>query len=194
MDNCSIQGCPNPVDCRDWCKMHVTRFYRNGDPLAVKSRMPRPPASIAQIRERFLSKIEKCGDCWIWMPGKNRYGTFHLGKAFGGHRLKPAHQASYLLHKGPIRGLHVLHQCDNDRCVNPSHLYLGTHQDNMRDRKLRQRTYRAAGELNASAKLTAAQVTEMRALRGFHILKLDASSAFRNPPLAATAMAKAGRI
>jgi hypothetical protein len=63
---------------------------------------------------------------------------------------------------GPIPpGLHVLHSCDYRRCVEITHLRLGTHADNMRDRAERGRT--AKGERMAAAKLTEAQVREIRA-------------------------------
>lgn len=165
MATCSVEGCDKPVDARGWCKKHVTRWYRTGDPLAKKPRPPSKSASVEELKARFRTKFDIRGECWIWRPGKNRYGSYHVGKHFEGRRLKPAHQASYLLHVGPTNGLHVLHKCDNDRCVNPEHLYLGTHQDNMKDRKDRGRSYRASGEANAAAKLTATNVIEMRQLR-----------------------------
>jgi hypothetical protein len=54
--------------------------------------------------------------------------------------------------------MHVLHKCDNPGCVNPEHLRLGTHQDNMRDLREKGRAYGAKGEANLSAKLNEQQV------------------------------------
>jgi hypothetical protein len=56
----------------------------------------------------------------------------------------------------------VLHRCDIPSCVNPDHLFIGTHAQNMRDRDAKGRSRGAAGELNSHAKLTRSQVADIR--------------------------------
>jgi hypothetical protein len=74
-----------------------------------------------------------------------------------------AHRASWLLLCGPIpEGMFVLHKCDVAGCVNPSHLYLGTQLENMRDRRDRNRMNSPQGERSGSAKLTEEQVKYIR--------------------------------
>ena len=88
---------------------------------------------IPSLTTRFFSKVNKQDDgCWTWTAGrtKKQYGKFSVdGKT------KQAHRVSWTLHNGDIPGrLFVLHHCDNPPCVNPEHLYLGDHKQNMRDR------------------------------------------------------------
>lgn len=80
----------------------------------------------------FWAKVEKTLTCWIWtgaVSGPMKYGALTRS---GMHFL--AHRWSWKLAFGPIPdGMHVLHNCDTPRCVNPEHLFLGTKLDNTRD-------------------------------------------------------------
>jgi len=94
--------------------------------------------------ERFLSSIDKSGNCWLWtgtMGGKkeNMYGVLKMNrKTFRSHRF------SYEYYKGKIpEGMFVCHTCDNPPCVNPDHLFIGTQSDNMRDMLTKGRTPKA---------------------------------------------------
>ncbi len=85
----------------------------------------------------YLSKIDRHGPsgCWLWTGPKsgNGYGAVSLGRGTNGPH--GAHRIAYLLWVGLIpEGLQVLHHCDTPLCVRPSHLFLGTHADNMADK------------------------------------------------------------
>ena len=101
-------------------------------------------ANHRHTEESFYAKVEKQeGGCWIWTgsTSKNGYGQL----SFGGKRTT-AHRLSYELNKGAIPdGLVVRHTCDNPPCVNPAHLIVGTHQDNMDDKAERGRQRGPAG-------------------------------------------------
>jgi hypothetical protein len=122
------------------------------------------------IAERFLSKVtpEPNTGCWLWTGALAGGGYGYLGRGGQGAGNVQAHRASWEIHNGPIPdGLWVLHRCDNRQCVSPAHLFLGTQSDNMRDMVGKGRAAsaetKARGERNAAAKLTAEQVTEIRA-------------------------------
>jgi len=116
--------------------------------------------------KRFWSKVAKSNslnDCWLWISkstfGTNRdYGKFTInGKSIG------AHKFSWILENNkqvPKKHM-VRHTCHNPKCVNPSHLIVGTHQDNMNDMVCNNR--QAKGESNGNSKLSKEQVIQIRA-------------------------------
>jgi hypothetical protein len=115
------------------------------------------------IRERFWPRVMLgfASGCWEWGASTNGkgYGQINVG---GRGRPLLAHRVSWELMNGPIPdGLLVLHKCDNPPCVNPSHLFLGTVTDNMRDCA---RKGRAAKTGTGAVKLAAADVLEIRRL------------------------------
>ena len=85
---------------------------------------------------RFWSKVKKGqpNECWEWTAsiGSRGYGRFTMKK--DGKTEQHAHRVSYILCHGSIPiGLYVLHNCDNKKCINPSHLFTGTQQINVDD-------------------------------------------------------------
>jgi hypothetical protein len=113
--------------------------------------------------ERFYRHVMPAIDgCWYWTGSYNAsgYGLFHNMTL-----LKPsvtAHRFSYQFYKGEIiNNMQVLHSCDNRKCVNPDHLFLGTNLDNVMDKMRKGRV--ANGERMKTNKLTKYQVLEIRA-------------------------------
>lgn len=116
------------------------------------------------ISERFEKNVfpEPNTGCFLWAGNQRKkqgYGGFRLlGK------MELAHRVSYALYKGPIKDKHVLHTCDNPNCVNPDHLFIGTHQDNMTDMKNKGRGVSHNGSKHYASKFTENQVKYIKYL------------------------------
>lgn len=122
----------------------------------------RNQSSKMTVEERFWEKVDRRGDdeCWEWQANKDKdgYGFFWLN----GKDVK-AHRTSWEFSNGTIEGgLHVLHECDNPGFVNPNHLFLGTHQENMDDKNNKGRGGYLKGEQNPRSKFTRLQIADIR--------------------------------
>lgn len=148
-----IRPRPNQIFCSNKCAQEPrketaeSRFWKN----VVKGEYP--------------------DDCWTWSASRIRgYGNLCINGA-----TVYAHRLSWTLHFGEIPGgLEVCHNCpggDNPSCVNPKHLFLGTHDQNMKDCKAKGRIVSRGGESQGSAKLTDEKVLEIWSLKGTMLQK-----------------------
>ena len=120
--------------------------------------MARPRIPLSEKIEKHTVRIPESG-CWIWMKSLNSggYGNTTLGR----NSSILAHRASYEEKYGKIpNGVLALHSCDIKSCVNPDHIFLGTQQDNMTDKVMKNR--QANGEKHGMSKLTREQAFEAK--------------------------------
>lgn len=116
---------------------------------------------LAKSNEIFWSRVDRTGDCWVWkLKPATKFGYCRFSKML-------AHRKAWEITHGPIpKGMQVCHHCDNPKCVRPEHLFLGTQEDNVHDMmgKGRMKPTASFGEKNHSAKITSADVNEIRKL------------------------------
>lgn len=111
--------------------------------------------------DRFMQKVEKTAECWIWTARTTRQG---YGRFFANGRNNLAHRVSYEMFVGVAGDMHVLHRCDNPSCVRPDHLFLGSNKDNVDDKVAKGRTPPAKGELNPHSRLKKEDVLKIRSM------------------------------
>lgn len=119
------------------------------------------------VIDRFSAKVDKSPDCWEWIGAITSagYGSFWLSSR---SRSISAHRLAWIIRHGSIpdgegyHGVCVLHHCDNRKCVNPSHLFLGSNQDNVRDCVMKGRLTVKRGAEHGMSKLNEDDVRKIR--------------------------------
>lgn len=123
----------------------------------MKTFLPIPKLTEKQL-SLFWSRVDKTSNCWEWTGYclKDGYGRINISNV-----AYMAHRVSYAIANGDPGELCVCHSCDNCKCVNPKHLWRGTHQENMEDRD--QKNRQARGVTQGPSELSEAQVIEILA-------------------------------
>lgn len=135
----------------------------------MSARKGRPRDEAIPLGERLLSKSipEPNSGCWLWegAPSVLGYGFVVVGSRGKDRQRMLAHRAAWLVAHGDLpSGMFVCHRCDNPACINPDHLFLGTHTDNMRDMAAKGRLVlppRPTGAEHPLSKFTDEQVREI---------------------------------
>jgi hypothetical protein len=154
-EGCTVQGCGGFIRARGLCAKHYERWrITKGYSGQI----------IVPEKERFWSKVDKSGECWVWTSATNARGYGAFASATG----TLAHRYSYEIAHGvgSAAGRLVCHSCDNPPCVNPAHLFLGTHQENFDDMATKGRaapTPGLRGSHHPQARLSESDVLSIRA-------------------------------
>jgi hypothetical protein len=140
----------------------------------------------AMLLTRFLSRADTQGmsedECWVWQGNlnSNGYGRYPVN-----NQLVLAHRVSYQYFFGEIpKGMNVCHSCDNRKCINPHHLWLGTQSENLKDAVAKNRMYRpnTNAHRNGNTKLTWPKVNEIRKMYQRGLRKKEIAQLFLVSP------------
>jgi predicted XRE-type DNA-binding protein len=160
---CAFNECERDSKSKGYCDMHYRRLLKRGNVNDYGSKK----VDLGNAIERFNKKyqIQENG-CWLWTSGTRLNGK---GVPYPRHwtddfKSIGAHRFAYELAHGAIpKGMYVCHKCDTPLCVNSDHLFVGTHNDNMRDMVQKNRSFTGRGEnKKGRAKLTNEQAKEIR--------------------------------
>lgn len=158
MATCAFPGCVGVVSAKGFCAAHRRQQKLGKDLKPLQQQFH--GLTEKERFERWYSKAPN--GCWLWLgstktrpdrPKKEWHGQWRNAEA----RIELSNRAAWRLYVGPIpQGVQVLHRCDDPRCVNPDHLFLGTQADNVADMwdKGRGRPGTPRGTGHGNAKLT----------------------------------------
>jgi hypothetical protein len=160
---CAFNECERNSKSKSYCDMHYRRLLKRGNVNDYGSKK----VDIGNATERFNKKYQvQKNSCWLWIGGTrlNSKGVAYPRHWTDDFKSIGAHRFAYELAHGAIpKGMYVCHKCDTPLCVNPDHLFVGTHHDNMRDMVVKNRSFTGRGEnKKGRAKITNQQAEEIR--------------------------------
>lgn len=122
---CEVIDCDRAIVAKRLCGRHYQRLTIHGDATAGE-----PLRIVGDDRARFMAKVDQSGDCWLWTAHVNAdgYGVFRFDGQMGG-----AHRFAWRLLVGEVPdGMELDHLCRVRHCVNPAHMEVVTHAENVR--------------------------------------------------------------
>jgi hypothetical protein len=148
MTKCIVSGCENPANSsRGMCHKHYKRWQVHGHTALTSGKGCDDPKE----RLALQSKRTESG-CLEWTGTISKSG---YGQTKWNYKFYTVHRLAWTLANGPIpKGMCVCHRCDNRKCFDVTHLFLGTHADNAADRCAKNRDWNAIGENTNTAKLS----------------------------------------
>jgi len=160
---CAFDGCERDAVSKGYCDKHYRRLLKRGDVNDHGSRKVDDGNAVERFHRKY--EIDESG-CWLWIGGTrlNSKGVPYPRHWTDDKKSIGAHRFSFELARGAIpKGMYVCHKCDTPLCVNPDHLFVGTHHDNMRDMVQKKRSFTGRGENKKGlAKLTNQQADQIR--------------------------------
>lgn len=164
---CLFDECERNAEAKGYCDKHYRRLLKRGDVNDHGSRKVDDGNAIERFHKKY--EIDESG-CWLWTGGTrpNSRGIPYPRHWTDDQKSIGAHRFSFELTLGAIpKGMYVCHKCDTPLCVNPDHLFVGTHNDNMLDMVQKKRSFIGRGEnKKGRSKLTNQQAEQIRKMQG----------------------------
>jgi hypothetical protein len=166
---CAFDGCERDAVSKGYCDKHYRRLLKRGNVNDHGSRKVDDGNAIERFHQKY--QIDESG-CWLWIGGTrpNSKGVLYPRHWSDDQKSIGAHRFSFELVHGAIpKSMYVCHKCDTPLCVNPDHLFIGTHHDNMNDMVMKKRSFTGRGEdKKGRAKLTNQQADQIRKMNVSH--------------------------
>lgn len=127
--SCKIIDCQRTYYAKGLCQCHYQNFRKHGKANGKYIRVKKGATMMERLENKSIVNSDNGCREWTGVTNGSGYGKLEINK-----KTYSAHVISFETYKGEkTNGLQVLHKCDNKKCINPEHLFLGTQSDNMFD-------------------------------------------------------------